>query len=371
MSKKKNINTPIKDDYLPLKRIFNLSITICIGFHLIFFVVVFFGKTLLYSSSIQSELPSHHFVFSRFLIFFMVNFVLVFVLFLWNRKIMMHKFDKIYKELSIIIVGSLVITLVYTALAVFPAIYFESKDNISSENLFHIIRDDLIRNLMLTFVVTLVSQLVKSVTDQRNIAVENETLKAENMKGRFEALKNQMDPHFVFNSLNTLQSLISINADKAEEYLQKMSYVMRYSLQGKEVVKLEEELLYLGYYCDMMRMRYSENLNIAIDIDADAQKCLILPLTLQGLVENAIKHNVVSSKKNLTINVISHLGKTITVSNNIQPKIEKANSNGIGLTNLLERYRLKWEREIVIKIENNQFEVEIPLVNPDEYTTLC
>jgi len=131
-------------------------------------------------------------------------------------------------------------------------------------------------------------------------------------------------------------------------------------------VRLGEELQYLQDYCLMMKMRYDDNLKFNIEIDPNLNEHLILPLTLQGLVENAIKHNVVSTKKPLTITIKSNDDDSITVLNNLQPKIEKEKSNGIGLANLLERYRLKWEKEILIKKDNETFEVTVPLIKNAE-----
>jgi LytS/YehU family sensor histidine kinase len=102
---------------------------------------------------------------------------------------------------------------------------------------------------------------------QQKTALENETLQAEYMKTRFMALKNQVDPHFLFNSLNTLSSLIKTDAGKAQEYVQQLSYVFRYTLQNKEVITLEEELKFTLAYCHLMKIRYGESLQFALHID--------------------------------------------------------------------------------------------------------
>lgn len=347
-----------KSHYLSLRKIAFLTLIISVGYHLIFLAFLFFGKTLFIATDSDSQ-PLPRIIFMRFLFNVLRTYLLVFILFLYNRRKMSKTFSHPRKMFFTIAAGSLLITISYVFLAFF-ADFVVLKREVPT-TLDRIFFDMLIRDTLLALIVTLTSLLIKSITDQRDVFIENETLKTENLKGRFEALKNQMDPHFMFNSLNTLQSLISIDTDKAEEYLQRLSCVLRYSMQSKEVVRLGEELQYLQDYCHMMKMRYNENLKFNIEINPNLNDHLILPLTLQGLVENAIKHNVISTKKPLTITIKSVDNSFIIVSNNIQPKMEKERSNGIGLANLLERYRLKWDKEIVIRNDGSLFEVEIPL----------
>ena len=154
--------------------------------------------------------------------------------------------------------------------------------------------------------------------------VENETLRAENIRSRYEALENQMDPHFLFNSLNTLQSLIDVDVDKAGDFVQQLSTVMRYTLKNEEVVTLAQELDCVRSYCQMMKMRYGDNLQFEHSIDHDRyDNYHVLPLSIQGLIENAIKHNVISSKQPLTVNIYTDDDNHLIISNKIQPKIGK------------------------------------------------
>ena len=358
-------NKEDKSHYLSLKKIAYLSFVISVFFHLLFVVSIFFGKTFFLSTGgnvVETDVPRPKFELMHFSIHLMRTYILVFLLFLFDRSILNKSFKGTLNSV-LLVIGSLVITISFIFIAMMID-FIVSQGAIPEFVKFdRILRDELIRNTMLSFIVVLVSLLIKSVTDSKDIAIENETLKTENMRGRFEALKNQMDPHFVFNSLNTLKSLISMDTEKAEDYLQKMSCVMRYSLQGKEVVDLDEDLQYLKDYCMMMNMRYGDNLIFDTKIDDEARGRLILPLTLQGLVENAIKHNVISSKKPLTISIATQGNQAITVSNNLQPKLDKEKSSGIGLANLSERYRLMWDRDIVINDDNDdRFEVTIPLI---------
>ena len=182
------------------------------------------------------------------------------------------------------------------------------------------------------------------------------------MRAHYEALKNQVNPHFLFNSLNTLNSLIKIDADKAQNYVQQLSSVFRYTLQNQEIITLKEEMDFTQSYCQLMQIRYGENLKFVQQIDEKYYSYKIMPLSLQILVENAIKHNVVSNKHPLTIIIKTTVDDNIIVSNPIQPKIKPEQGNGIGLVNLSERYRLMWKKEISIDKKNDMFEVTIPLI---------
>jgi LytS/YehU family sensor histidine kinase len=181
------------------------------------------------------------------------------------------------------------------------------------------------------------------------------------MKTRFLALRNQVDPHFLFNSLNTLSLLVKTDAAKAEEYVQQLSYVFRYTLQNKDVITLEEELKFTRAYCRLMQIRYGDSLRFEYRVDERCNDCPVIPISLQTLVENAIKHNIVSKRQPLVISIFT-TESSICVSNPIQPKQEPEGGESIGLANLVERYRLLWNREISIRCADGLFLVEIPII---------
>jgi sensor histidine kinase YesM len=223
------------------------------------------------------------------------------------------------------------------------------------------LRGELSRNYMVTLIVIISSQLIYLTQKQQKISLENETLHAEYMRSRYEALKNQVDPHFLFNSLNTLNALIKVDADKAQEYVQQLSYVFRYTLQNAEVISLNEELKFTRAYCHLMKIRYGNNICFDYSIDERLYDYLIIPLSLQTLVENAIKHNVVSNRQPLKVKIKSD-GEAIKVSNPVQLKKEVESGERIGLANLAERYKLMWKREIVTIATDKTFEVTVPLM---------
>lgn len=200
-------------------------------------------------------------------------------------------------------------------------------------------------------------------TDRKNeVLLENEQLKQENLMNQLSALKNQLNPHFLFNSLNTLSWLINEDKAKSQIYLQKLSQVLRYSLSMQEhtMVNLKDELLLMENYIFLLQMRFGENLKINQKLEGK-EKFRIPPHSLQLLIENAIKHNVISSNSPLKINIeIKPDEEIIIVSNTIHAKANSAGT-GIGLVNLSERFRLLVGREIEI-LQDKAFIVILPLI---------
>ena len=350
------MNKNTSPEYLSLKKIALVALIISLGFHAIMMLSFFFGNTLFSSESVKAMHPEH-FHLGRFLFFISASFIMVFLILLYNRKILSFSFKNKYNELILIILGSLIIAAVLSV----GFVYIMAPENPHAKFMYNIIRDSLVRDLTMTVVVLLVVQLLRSQYYQKTIAVENETLRSENILTRFEALKSQLDPHFLFNSLNTLQSLITLDTEKAENYLQQLSSVLRHTLQNKEVISLEEELKCVHAYCDMMQIRYGENLKFEFKIDEKYNNYCVLPLSLQSLIENSVKHNVISSKQPLVVTVATG-DDSVSVSNPIQAKTKPEESNGIGLVNLSERYRLKWNKEVEITDDGNTFCVKLPLV---------
>lgn len=193
----------------------------------------------------------------------------------------------------------------------------------------------------------------------------NEALKNQQIRTQFEVLQNQMSPHFLFNSLNTLTTLIAENPGVAMEFTQKLSEVYRYILQNKdkELVTLEEELEFAEAYIFLLKMRYPENLRTAFHIDNGFKNKYIAPLTIQMLVENAIKHNVVSKAHPLSIEVYVENGYSIVVKNNLQRKKVIQKSTKTGLENIKKRYQYFGDKPVDIIVTTQNFMVAVPLIN--------
>lgn len=192
---------------------------------------------------------------------------------------------------------------------------------------------------------------------------EKEMLKRESLHAQLDALRTQVNPHFLFNNLNTLSSLIPENPGHAVDFVQQLSKVYRHILEVKdeECILLKEELDVLNAYRFLLKTRFGNNLDVEIDIPEEKLRQKIVPLSLQILMENAIKHNIVSSDKPLHIHVYADNG-SLVLSNNLQVKKQVSESTGIGLENIRNRYKLLGDKEVKVTESETSFAVSIPLI---------
>ena len=347
------------DSYLSLKRITFVSIGITLGFYVLFILKHYFSRPLMpVMPSVEYKTP--------YWIIIVVNIVfsfgMAFLLFLYERKVLSYTFRLRRDELVANILGSVLIGLAAsTVITLLNHVLWAPPLPEFKLTFGHICRCWLGDMPVMVFPI-MISYLLRSLHLEEKAATENETLRAENMASRYEALKAQMDPHFLFNSLNTLKSLIDVDVDKADGFVQQLSTVLRYTLKNEEVVTLAAEMDCVRSYCKMMKMRYGDNLVFDHHIDHEKyDSYYVLPLSVQGLMENAIKHNVISSKLPLTIHVYTDDNNHLIISNKIQPKIGKEEGTGIGLANLSERYRIKWNENVEIFDDGTNFTVTLPL----------
>ncbi len=225
---------------------------------------------------------------------------------------------------------------------------------------------NLLKDMFLGVVVGLTTRYLYSNYKREQTIIANQKLMEENIRMRFEALKNQLDPHFLFNSLNTLNGLIGIDDDKARDYVENLSSVFRYTLNNKHIRTLDEELEYVGSYLSLLKIRYGDNLIVEHKIEPAYKQWLIMPVSIQLLVENAVKHNVISNKSPLRIEIRTTERQSIVVSNPINPKAEKSLGAGVGLANLVDRYAILFKMGIEISDRNGTFCVEVPLIPQNE-----
>ncbi len=195
----------------------------------------------------------------------------------------------------------------------------------------------------------------------RQLSVDMEKLKTEQVSTQYQSLKNQVNPHFLFNSLNALTSLVYDDQDKAVEFIRKLSQVYRYVLDKKdeELVPLEDEISFMKNFIFLQKIRFGDNLKITLSNNSEDGS--LPPLALQILVENAIKHNVVSEKHPLIIDVKISDGYC-HVENTIKEKLDK-DSTGIGLSNLIARYQYLSKKEIRVENDGNRFLVKLPILH--------
>ena len=199
----------------------------------------------------------------------------------------------------------------------------------------------------------------------RKLVDEAEQLKKENLQSQLEGLKGQVNPHFLFNSLNSLSSLIGDDPDKAEKFLDEMSKVYRYLLRTNEdgLTTLDAEMQFIHSYFHLLKTRYGDGLDLETLIDDKYYAYLLPPLTLQMLVENAVKHNMILKNSPLRILIMTTNSGRLVVSNNLQRKDRMVSSNKVGLTNIVNKYRLMKQEEITVRDDGKEFAVVVPLIH--------
>lgn len=213
----------------------------------------------------------------------------------------------------------------------------------------------------------LAAEIYILVTHNQAIRLRNEALQKTNAETSFEVLKNQVNPHFLFNSLNTIHAMIGNDDEAAKAFVSNMSQVYRHVLSSirKPVVTLAEEMDFAKAYINMLHERHGNNLKVNINIDSEHMTGLLPPMSVQILLENAVKHNVVSAKWPLLIDIESS-GTMVSVSNVIREKKIKPPSTGTGLYNLSQRYSFLCKKEISISQAQNRFTVLLPLLKVSE-----
>jgi two-component system, LytTR family, sensor kinase len=213
---------------------------------------------------------------------------------------------------------------------------------------------------ILYFSVLMFYDIVVQLQQVRMEAVRLERARAE---AHLETLKNQASPHFLFNSLNALSSLIYIDQDKAARFVEELSQIFRYVTEHKEkeLVPLKSELEFIQAFYYLLKIRFRESLHLNLNVGAEKLSNLLPPLTLQLLVENAIKHNIVSKEDPLTINIEIE-GEKVVVRNNLQRRNSSGVSTGIGLNNIISRYGYLSHEKVDVFLTSTEFIAKIPLL---------
>lgn len=335
-----------------------LSISFIISVITLFIMLISFAFAK--SKDLARGVSILDFITIRSWIWFLLNTILLYVLLnfqFWAVERLRHH----SKGTLMVLLGSLGLVVVLSPC--FARLHWELFEGQGPLNLYLTIF--FVKDLILLIITLLFTALIYTWHKSRETILLNQQLKMESLENRYEALKNQVDPHFFFNSLNTLNGLIGYDDDKAHKYVEQLSSVFRYTIQSKHVITLENELDFVKSYIYLMKIRYHDALCVEFDLDEAYNKYCIIPFGLQLLVENAIKHNVVSGKYPLLIRIETTPDHSVKVINNIRPKVDHAGT-GIGLSNLNERYRLLFDRSITIRRENACFEVELPLIGENE-----
>lgn len=205
----------------------------------------------------------------------------------------------------------------------------------------------------------------------KDTKLREEELKKENVTAQLANLRNQISPHFLFNSLNTLIYLIEEDKEKSKEFVHKLSYIYKSVLDTsqKDLVSLKEELRYINAYTGLLKRRFGENLRFEISIgDTDLEK-KIVPLSLQLGIENAVKHNVVSKTNPLKIDIASR-EDFLVISNNLQKRKPRETREGLGLQNITNRYKLVSNEQVIVENTKESFVLKLPLLDTNSVNSI-
>jgi sensor histidine kinase YesM len=223
--------------------------------------------------------------------------------------------------------------------------------------------DYYLTSIIITLFVTLSLYAFHFYKSYQENKVKEQKIIAGTASAKFESLKNQIDPHFLFNSLNVLSSLIEENPDNAQRFTTSLSKIYRYVLEqkDKELVTVEEELAFAKTYMNLLKMRFENSISYELPEGFDNLEAKVVPLSLQLLLENTIKHNVVSEQKPLHIKIFIK-DNYLVVQNDLQKKEVLQDGRGVGLQNIISRYSILTERKVLIEQTENIFAVYLPIL---------
>ncbi|MBX2828824.1 MAG: 2TM domain-containing protein [Flavobacteriaceae bacterium] len=302
------------------------------------------------------------------LVAFMYNQVYTLVLYMVNAYFFYFLLKRFrgrlyqFKPLMIALLGATNLTLI--------SIFFINlivktgfQDFTVSEYMSSIETEDYYLSTVIALVVTAIFYAVHYYRSKQEKKVKEQKIIAKTASAQFDALKNQLDPHFLFNSLNVLTSLIEENPDAATRFTTSLSKVYRYVLEqkNKELVTVEEELKFAKIYMSLIKMRFEDSIVFTLPEKVNNPDAKVVPLSLQLLLENAVKHNQVTPNKKLHITITEENGNLL-IQNNIQPKNVVKESSGVGLQNIRQRYFLVTDRPVNIKEDGRIFSVSIPML---------
>ncbi|GAA0872289.1 histidine kinase [Gangjinia marincola] len=284
--------------------------------------------------------------------------------FIFFRAFIKNYKDKIFtlKVLSMGLVGAILISFIGIFI-----LHFFFDVIVDGENIVDFIENENLGmywiSILISIVATIIFYIIYYYKSRQEDKVKVQKIIAGTASAKFDALKNQLDPHFLFNSLNVLTSLIEENPDQAQKFTTSLSKVYRYVLEqkSKELVTVDEELAFAKTYVRLLKMRFEDSIVFELPEEVSNPEAKVVPLSLQLLLENAVKHNIVSAEKPLHIKIEEENGYLV-VKNNLQTKEVIKKSSGVGLVNITQRYSLLSKREVGIFSDEKQFCVKLPML---------
>ncbi|WP_445715038.1 2TM domain-containing protein [Flavobacterium sp.] len=290
------------------------------------------------------------------------------ILYFSNAYLFMYLDDKFEadrftkKRIAIGFLGSFIISVfVIFLLRIFEDVLIENK---TFESFFATeTAANYIVTIIITFFVTLAFHAFYFYKAYQENKVKEQKIIAGTASAQFESLKNQIDPHFLFNSLNVLSSLIEENPESAQKFTTSLSKVYRYVLEqkDKELISVAEELKFAKTYMNLLKMRFENSITFEIPEGFENEEAKVVPLSLQLLLENCIKHNVVSEAKPLHVK-ISIENNQLVVTNNLQKKEVLSDRKGVGLQNIVNRYAILTKRNVLVEENEKEFKIFLPIL---------
>ncbi|MFN8256131.1 MAG: histidine kinase [Bacteroidales bacterium] len=243
---------------------------------------------------------------------------------------------------------------------------FCQNEDIERYGIAYVVYNNIITAVVINTFVGAFVVIRHSTREWKKAAVEAEKFKRQSIESQYTTLVNQINPHFLFNSLNALASLIPQSPEKAVEFVNKFSKIYRYVLDARDkiVCEIKDELDFADSYCFLQKIRFGDNLIIEKQISSDCLNKFLPPLSIQLLIENAIKHNEISRANPLKIKIYN-TNDFLFVENNLSPKDVKSESTGIGLNNLIERYKHLCNSEPTFNIENEIYIAKLPVITEE------
>ncbi len=338
------------------KDLFN-AILIGVLVYLIFLAIYYYNGSFAegFDRSILWNQFWQNMIFS--VILYMVNAV-------WFQYLIKHYKQDLFtlKRFSIGIAGNVILSLLGVFVSRFIVIvgYYQKPvaDFLMEERI-----EEYWISTLIALVVSLIFYAVWYYKHRQETKVKEQKIIAGTAAAKFDALKNQLDPHFLFNSLNVLTSLIEEDPYQAQKFTTSLSKVYRYVLEqkNKDLVSVDEELEFARTYVRLLKMRFEESIVMDIPEKSNDPEAKIVPLSLQLLLENAVKHNIVTKSKPLHISVLEENG-ALVVHNNLQEKQVVKKSSGVGLQNIRQRYNILSNKEVVIQKSDTSFSVHLPIL---------
>jgi len=295
-----------------------------------------------------------------FLSSIIVAYPFVFLINYFNRQFPWSKsiFKRIILQLFSIIIFTIIVSLGSNQLV--ETFYPAYKLDIT------LISNDLMIYTVSNIILVIVLEAWMFYDSNRIAQLESKLLKDRLLKMNYEMLKNQIKPHFLFNSMSVLSGLINHDPEVAQKFIKEYTSMYRYIIESLEVpvTKLSDEIKFVESYIYLQQQRFGPSLIVSKHIEIDLEKYVLPPMSLQVIIENAIKHNTIDNESPLTIHIYN-IQTDIYVKNNIQPKMSSVNSTHIGQKNLISRYELICKRSPVFMEYENYYIGMIPVLNPD------